>query len=108
MKNQTAIAIGAGNTISEWSQLQAKKQWLLSQTKPTSISCKLSLREAVEPANESIGPSRYISTNDADCPHQGINIRFDSMDGRPIDQDLDVWPSFRVVSKLYFTCKRVA
>ena len=29
--NRTGIAIGAGNTISEWSQVMAKKQWMLAQ-----------------------------------------------------------------------------
>lgn len=108
MRNQTAIAIGTGNTISEWSQLQAKKQWLLAQDKPTSFGCKLSLRTAVEPADVAVGPSKYITTNDADVPHQGVNIRFDSLDGRPINQTDNIWPAFRVVSKLYFTCKGVA
>ena len=71
--NRTGIAIGAGNTISEWSQIQAKKQWVLARDKPTVITCKLSQLVGVGTTAEiggnppelipAIVKPRYISTN---------------------------------------------
>jgi len=113
--NRTGIEMGAGNTIAEWSQLQAKKQWLLSQTRPTTITCKLSQLVAVAGngftvANEkyAVIKPRYIDTDNASIPHTGLNIRFDSLNGEALEQTAEVWPTFRVVAKVYMTCKGVA
>lgn len=113
MLNRTGIAIGAGNTISEWSQVQAKKQWVLARDKPTVITCKLS--QLVPTVNtvtageaDSVVKPRYISTNRTDAVHYGLNIRFDSLNGNPLNQTDHIWPQFRIICKAYFTCKGVA
>ena len=113
MLNRTGIAVGAGNTIAEWSQIQAKKQWVLARDKPTVITCKLS--QLVPTANaaddnlvDSVVKPRYISTNFTSAVHYGLNIRFDSLNGNPLSQTDHIWPQFRIIAKCYFTCKRVA
>jgi hypothetical protein len=113
MFNRTGIAIGAGNTISEWSQVQAKKQWVLARDKPTVITCKLSqLSNTVDATTStevsSIVRPRYISTNNTGAKHYGLNIRFDSLNGNPLSQSDHIWPQFRIMCKAYFTCKGVA
>lgn len=115
MLNRTGIAIGAGNTISEWSQVQAKKQWMLATDKPTTITCRLSQLTPVaandqNPVNEeySVKKPTYVSTNNADVLHYGLNVRFDSLNGIPISQTDVIWPSFRIVAKVYLTAKGVA
>ena len=97
MFNRTGIAIGAGNTISEWSQVQAKKQWVLARDKPTVITCKLSqLSNTVDATTStevsSIVRPRYISTNNTGAKHYGLNIRFDSLNGNPLSQSDHIWP----------------
>lgn len=110
--NRTGIAIGAGNTIAEWSQIQAKKQWMLATDKPTVITCRLNTHELVKTASgastPAIGYPKYITTNETGVEHFGLDIRFDSLNGTPIDQEDQIWPQFRIISKLYFTCKGVA
>lgn len=111
--NRTGIAIGAGNTISEWSQVQAKKQWMLAQDKPTTIMCKLNQLAAADHGNgdnyvDAITAPRYISTNNADVNHYGLDVRFDSCNGNALDQEDAIWPQFRIVCKVYLTCKGVA
>lgn len=113
MLNRTGIAIGAGNQLSEWSQVQAKKQWVLARDKPTTITCRLS--QLVPTANavdtelvDTVVRPRYISTNHTDAVHYGLNIRFDSLNGNPLSQADHIWPQFRIICKCYFTCKGVA
>ena len=111
--NRTGIAIGSGNTISEWSQVQAKKQWMLAQDKPTTIMCKLNQLGSVSHGDgtsvtDAVSAPRYISTNDPDVNHLGLDVRFDSCSGLAIDNDNAVWPQFRIVCKVYMTCKGVA
>lgn len=111
--NRTGIAIGAGNTIAEWSQVQAKKQWVLARDKPTVITCALSQLAPTGNTIDSIErpgviKPRYISTNNADAYHYGLDIRFDSLNGNPLSQTDQVWPQFRIVAKAYLTCKGVA
>lgn len=112
MYNKTGIAMGAGNTISEWSQVQAKKQWLLARNKPTTITCPLSMLYEVNDGTTTgtaVGRPRYISTNNPSVPFFGLNLRFDSCDGTALSAgDVNLWPSFRVVAKIYLTCKGVA
>ena len=110
MLNRTGIAVGAGNTIAEWSQIQAKKQWVLARDKPTVITCKLS--QLVPTANaaddnlvDSVVKPRYISTNFTSAVHYGLNIRFDSLNGNPLSQTDHIWPQFRIIAKCYFTWK---
>jgi hypothetical protein len=116
--NRTGISIGAGNTISEWSQVQAKKQWMLATDKPTSIGCRLSQLSPVA-GGESYPPGasdeeysvvkpRYVSTNHTEVLHQGLDIRFDSLNGEALSQGDQIWPQFRIVAKVYLTCKGVA
>ncbi|AXH75869.1 MAG: hypothetical protein [Cressdnaviricota sp.] len=113
MLNRTGIAIGAGNTISEWSQVQAKKQWVLARDKPTTITCKLNQlvpcgnAEAADLVPTVVKP-RYVSTNNTDVNHYGLNLRFDSLDGTALAQTDKIWPQFRIICKCYFTCKGVA
>ena len=111
-KNQTGIAMGAGNTISEWSQIQAKRQWMLAQNKPTKIKVPLSqLYEVTDGTSTStaVGRPRYISTNNPGVSHYGLNIRFDSCSGISLSAgEVNVWPQFRIVAKVYLTCKGVA
>jgi hypothetical protein len=111
-KNQTGIAMGAGNTISEWSQIQAKRQWMLATNKPTKIKCPLSmLYEITEGTSTSVavGKPRYISTNNPSVTHYGLNLRFDSLSGIALSAgETNVWPQFRIVAKIYLTCKGVA
>lgn len=115
MLNRTGIAMGAGNTISEWSQVQAKKQWLLSSHKPTTITCRLNQLSPITGPELTAGSEeysivkpRYISTNHQGLAHLGLNIRFDSLDGTSLAQEEDIWPAFRIVAKVYMTCKGVA
>lgn len=114
MKNYTGIAMAAGNTISEWSQIQAKKQWILSQTHPTSIYCPLRQMTDVRSGNDMssneqvVSRPKWISTNDPNVIHQGLNIRFDSLNGEPLEDEARIWPEFRIVAKYYFMCKGVA
>lgn len=114
MKNYTGIEMGAGNQISEWSQIQAKKQWMLSSTKPSSIYCPLHQIADVRANQDSstneqvIIRPKYCSTNDPNVVHQGLNIRFDSLNGIPLQQTDRIWPEFRIVCKYYFRCKGVA
>lgn len=112
MLNRTGIAMGAGNTISEWSQIQAKKQWMLATDKPTTITCKLSQLSQVFDSTGGTEPCvikpKYVSTNHPDIFHYGLNVRFDSLNGTALNQTDQIWPSFRIVAKAYFTCKGVA
>ncbi len=113
MLNRTGIAIGAGNTISEWSQVQAKKQWVLARDKPTVITCALSQLSPIQNTTDAVErptvvKPRYISTNHTDATHYGLNIRFDSLNGNPLNQTDHVWPQFRIIAKVYMTCKGVA
>ena len=107
--------MGSGNTIAEWSQVQAKKQWILAQNKPTTITMRLSqLTPVVGPEltagseEYAVVKPRYISTNHTGIGHFGLNIRFDSLDGTALNQTDRVWPEFRIVAKIYMTCKGVA
>jgi hypothetical protein len=109
--NRTGVAMGAGNTIAEWSQLQAKRQWMLAQDKPTTITMKLSqlsARASDAGTAYAVVPPRYTSTNNPSLNHLGLNLRFDSLDGTEIENEDRIWPEFRVVCKVYFTCKGVA
>lgn len=113
--NRTGIEMGSGNTISDWSQLQAKKQWLLSSSRPTTITCRLSQLTAIAGNEFTAGNERYavikpryIDTDNPSIPHLGLNLRFDSLDGTALQNDAEIWPSFRVVAKVYMTCKGVA
>lgn len=124
--NRTGIAIGAGNTISEWSQVQAKKQWVLAREKATIITCRLSqlgvaqsgglpVESATAQTEWTVMKPKYISTNNPQVTHFGLDIRFDSVDGTSLNQGLDsegkqirIFPDFRIISKVYFTCKGVA
>lgn len=113
--NRTGIAIGAGNTISEWSQVMAKKQWMLAQTRPTTITCKLSQLMSVSggagaQADEeyAVIKPKYVSTNHPDVNHFGLDVRFDSLNGTALNQTDQIWPQFRIVAKVYLTCKGVA
>lgn len=110
--NRTGLAIGAGNTIADWSQIQAKKQWMLATDKPTTITCRLSqLSKAVDSVGGSeniVIKPKYVSTDNPDVVHQGLDIRFDSLNGTPISQTDQIWPSFRIVAKVYMTMKGVA
>lgn len=115
MYNKTGIAIGSGNTISEWSQVQAKKQWMLASNKPTVIYCPLSMLTPIAAGDMSAGNEeyavtrpKYVSTNHADAIFYGLNIRFDSLNGVALSQSDQVWPQFRIVAKVYITCKGVA
>lgn len=118
MLNRTGIAMQAGNTVSDWSQVMAKKQWMLAQDKPTTITCKLSqLAPAAggssyppQAGNEvyTVVKPKYISTNNPSCLHYGLNIRFDSCDGSALDSDEQRFPQFRIVCKVYMTAKGVA
>jgi hypothetical protein len=103
------------NSVNDWSQLQAKKQWLLVQNRPTTITMKLNQLTTIQSGDAAayskhvITKPKYISTNATDINHYGITLRFDSLDGTAIDAASgDIWPKFRVISKLYFTCKGVA
>ena len=115
MLNRTGIAIGAGNTISEWSQVMAKKQWMLATDKPTTITCRLSQLAPTRAGGGSqseeeysVVKPRYVSTNHPDVDHLGLNVRFDSLNGNSLQQTDPVWPQFRIVAKVYMTCKGVA
>lgn len=113
--NRTNEVPDATDSIDHWSQIQAKKQWLLVQDRPTTITMKLNQLSKVQAgavngySTHSVSKPQYISTNNADVNHYGITLRFDSLDGTAIDAaNGDIWPKFRVVSKAYFTCKGVA
>lgn len=112
MLNRTGVAMGAGNTISDWSQIQAKKQWMLATDKPTTITCRLSqltlAQDSVGGTEPVVMKPKYVSTNHPDIHHFGLNVRFDSLNGTALDQEDVIWPSFRIVAKVYFTCKGVA
>jgi hypothetical protein len=115
MYNKTGIAIGAGNTISEWSQIQAKKQWMLARDRPTTIYCPTSMLVPIaagdaEHANYEYAVTlpKYVSTNHPDAIYYGLNIRFDSLNGTALSQSDQIWPQFRIVAKIYMTCKGVA
>ena len=114
MKNQTGIAIGSGSTISDWNQVQAKKQWMMSQNKPTSLYCPLKQSVPVKEGvliggseEEAVISPKWVSTNNANVTHLGLNIRFDSLNGMALQQDDDMWPGFRIVVKYYLKCKGV-
>lgn len=113
--NRTDEVPDASDEIANWSQLQAKKQWVLVQDRPTTITCKLSQLKLVQRADSSttytIQKPQYISTDNTDVNHYGLTLRFDSLDGTPINDEEDsgdLWPKFRIISKVYFTCKGVA
>lgn len=111
--NRTGEVPDATDTIDNWSQIQAKKQWVLARDKPTTITCKLNQLKIVERGaglnSTSTAKPTYISTDLADVNHYGLNLRFDSLDGTAINAaNGDIWPKFRVISKVYFTCKGVA
>lgn len=111
--NRTGDVPGVDDEISHWSQLQAKKQWVLVQDKPTTITCKLNQLIAVQQGEllngTQICKPKYISTEITGVNHYGLNLRFDSLDGTPINAaNGDIWPKFRVISKVYFTCRGVA
>lgn len=103
------------DSVNDWSQLQAKKQWMLVQNRPTTITCKLNQLTTIQSGDAAgyskhvITKPKYISTNNTDINHYGLTVRFDSLDGTAITAaNGDIWPRFRLVSKLYFTCKGVA
>lgn len=111
--NRTGEVPNNLDEIENWSQIQAKKQWVLVQDRPTTITCKLNQLKVVQRGDGlnqvAVCKPQYISTNNTDINHYGINLRFDSLDGTPIDEDEgDIWPKFRLITKVYFTCKGVA
>ena len=114
MKNYTGIPMASGNEIHEWSQIQAKKQWILATNKPSSIYCPLVQLTDVRANEDSstneqvISRPKFCSTNDPNVVHQSLNIRFDSLNGTALQQTDRIWPEFRIVCKYYFRCKGVA
>ena len=111
--NRTGDVPDTNNDIPMWNQLQAKKQWVLAQDKPTTITCKLNQLKVVERGtglnSTALSKPTYLSTNNVDINHYGLDVRFDSIDGTAINSaNGDIWPKFRVISKVYFTCRGVA
>lgn len=119
--NRTNEVPDASDTIENWSQIQAKRQWVLVQDRPTTITCKLNQLSQVQKGStatnsfHTVQKPKYISSNIADVNHYGLTIRMDSLDGTPIvagptdaPEVGDIWPKFRVISKVYFTCRGVA
>jgi hypothetical protein len=103
------------NTVNDWAQVQAKKQWVLVQDKPTTITCKLNQLSVVQSgdaasyATNTMQTPQYISTNSPSVNHYGLTVRFDSIDGTAITEaNGDLWPRFRLITKVYFTCRGVA
>ena len=115
MINRTNEVPTADNKIEDWAQIQAKKQWVLVQDKPTSITCALSQLSVIQTGDaasystNNVQKPKYISTNAASVNHYGLTVRFDSLDGTKITlENGDLWPRFRLITKVYFTCKGVA
>lgn len=117
--NRTGDVPAATDTVADWCQLQAKKQFVLVGNKITKIGCKLNQLVKVQSGDGAantihhICAPKYISTNNTSVNHYGLTVRFDAIDGTDIVQtdpiaDGDVFPKFRVISKLYFTCRGVA
>lgn len=114
MKNYTGVAMQSGNTISEWSQVMAKKQWILNQGRPTSIYCPLNILLdaragiAMDTNEQVISRPKFVSTNDPNVIHSGLNVRFDSLNGESLNDSVRAWPEFRIVAKYYLKLKGVA
>ncbi len=115
MLNRTNEVPGSSDSVGNWNQIQAKKQWVLVQNRPTTITCKLNQLtkiqsgDAAEYSTHVITKPKYVSTNNTMVNHYGLTLRFDSLDGTHINAaNGDIWPKFRVISKLYFTCRGVA
>lgn len=115
MLNRSNDVPTSSDSVENWNQIQAKKQWLLVQDKPTTITMKLNQLtkiqsgDAAEYSTHVITKPKYCSTNNTMVNHYGLTLRFDSLDGTHINaENGDIWPKFRVISKVYFTCRGVA
>ena len=114
MKNQTGVAMQSGNTIAEWSQVMAKRQWILNQRGPSSIYCPVNQLVDVRALSDlssneqAIQRPKFLSTNDPAVAHLGLNIRFDSLNGVALSNSEQIWPEFRIVCKYYIKLRGVA
>lgn len=114
--NQSGTAIGTGNTVEDWNQLQAKKRWIIRPNKKIQLYTKLKQRNVVQgdtalaplPVQYTLQSPRFIDTIQNDVLHLGHNIRFDSLDpALPMETGNDFWPHLKVIQKIYFQCKGV-
>jgi len=114
---QNGTAIGAGNTVGDWNQLQAKKRWIVRPNNKIQLYTKLKQRFLVQadpglpgplPQQYALKTPGWIDTTLPDTIHFGHNIRFDSIDpALPMELGNDFFPHLKIIQRLYFQVKGV-
>lgn len=107
--NKTGDAISVGNTRQDWNQVQSKRRFTLYNKKV--LYFKLNQLSHIS-QNFSTGTGyavarpKWISVDETDIDHYGLNLRFDSVDGRPL-VTADAFPKIRIIYKYYLQCRGV-
>ena len=112
-KNTDGTELDGGFRNAKLLEIQAKKQFLMPQNKPLTISMPLhQLRNTYagqtlginNPPDYAIKKPSYISTTEMNTPHYGFNVHIRKVDGSAFTSN---GPRFLIKEKLYFTCKQV-
>jgi hypothetical protein len=107
--NKTGDPIAAGNTRKDWNQVQAKRRFSLYKSK--SLYFKLNQLSHLS-QNQGVGTGygvvkpRWVSCQETDVDHYGINLRFDSVSGKDLVTP-GAFPKIRIIYKYYLQCRGV-
>ncbi len=107
--NRTGQAMGSGDTREDWNQIQHKRRFTLYKRKQ--LYFKLNQLGYVS-QNLSTGTGygvtkpKWVSTDEVDIDHFGINLRLDSIDGEALSVT-DAFPKMRIIYKYYLQCRGV-
>jgi len=109
MYNKTGIAMGSGNTLQDWNQVQAKKRF--SMYKKKSFYFKLNQLNYTQERGGTLTGYGVQKPQWHDCTetaidHFGINLRFDAVSGQSLASS-QVFPHCKIIFKYYFQLKGV-
>lgn len=109
MPNRTGIAMGSGNTLQDWNQVQAKKRFTMYKKKD--FYFKLNQLSYTQERGGTLTGYAVQRPQWHDCTetaidHFGINLRFDSVSGQSLGSS-QVFPVIKVIFKYYLQLKGV-
>ena len=105
--NRSFTDIGAGNTVGDWSQIQAKSSRALPAHRDFKIKCTANQLAFVSEQGSlytgyATARPRYCALTEPQIDHYGLNVRFDAIDGTTLSAS-ETAPSYRVVCRYYMT-----
>ena len=107
--NRDGAAIGVGNTREDWNQVQSKRRFTLYKYKQLYFKCNqlahISQNLSTVTGYGLIKP-KWVSVDEPDIDHYGINLRFDSITGADLTAT-DAFPKLRIIYKYYLQCRGV-